>query len=477
MDWWTASSDSEIGRNTKSQTFFDNGRTPDSFNVCFIKGQNSIQQKVIGFEVGAFYSVSITANAASAGSGSEKLEVKLNGSTIIGPTNINVAGGLENFQTFQKYVEPGNGDFVLEIIQTDNDANSILLIDDIHVEKANLSFPDTHSFEPGILINWTKIGPAWEGQPRTDAWPSSGYDGTYHVCSFLCPAGVNATGTLRSTKFSLGAREQLSFYAGGWSKVGGEGTDFSYVTLNRASDKTELDRIWAPGVTGLMKLRQLAHGQNESTKVYIEVVDSDTGNSGWGWISVDDFDKVEYNYHFGKNNGFELGNFDDWSKTGPAFTDVPESSDEGVNLGGWHGRFFACSRKGGEAAIGTLRSPNFLFGEGSKITFLISGWSSFAGAIPPDHNYIALKRISDDSEIERIWAPNLTSTMKSESFSATENFGNVYIEIVDDGSDGAYGWIAADDFQLDIILEGSLVLNILCLVGVHALACKCNSNL
>jgi len=459
MDWWTTSSDSEIGRNTESGTFFDNGRSPDRFNVCFIKGQNSIQQKVYGFEDGAYYSVSLSANAANSGSGSEKLEVKLNGSTIIGPTNISAAGGLETFQSFQKYFETGDGDFVLEILQTDSAAGSVLLVDDIHVEKASLSFLDTHSFEPGILINWIPSGPAWEGQPRTDLWPSSGYDGTYHVCSYLCPAGVNATGVLRSAEFSLGAREQLSFYAGGWSKIGGEGTDFSYVTLNRASDDTELDRIWAPGITGAMKLRQLAHGQNENTEVYIEVVDDDTANTGWGWISVDDFDKVEYNSYFGQNNGFELGNFDDWTLTGSAFTSVPESTDEGVNLGGWHGRFFACSRKGGEPAVGTLRSPDFPFGNGSTITFLISGWSSWVGAVPPDHNYVALKRASDNSEIERIWAPNVTHTMLQKSFGFSGAVENVYIEVVDDGTDGGYAWIAVDDFQLDVIPEPLLFIN------------------
>ncbi len=327
----------------------------------------------------------------------------------------------------------------------------------------SFSFDDNHSFEMGTLTNWTAIGPAWEGQPLTTNWPSSGYDGDFHVCSFLCPAGVNVTGILKSANFSLDANEQLSFYIGGWSKVGGEGMDFSYVTLNRTSDKTELDRVWAPGITGVMDLRQLSHGLNENIEVYIEVVDNDTAGTGWGWISVDDFDKVEYNFWLGKNNGFELGNFSNWTVSGTAFGSVPRSYDN-QGRAGWHGRYFANSSVGGEPAVGTLRSANFSFGNNSTATFWISGWSSWTGAGSPAYNYVALKRASDDSELDRVWTPNVTHTMFEKSFVAPQTAVDVYIEVVDNCTSGGYSWIAVDDFQLDYIPEPISIIS--CLISI-----------
>ncbi len=316
----------------------------------------------------------------------------------------------------------------------------------------SFSFDDNHSFELGTLTNWTAIGPAWEGQPKTNLWPSSGYDGDYHVCSFLCPSGVNATGILRSAEFTLDANEQLSFYIGGWSKIGGEGTDFSYVTLNRASDDAELDRVWAPGITGAMALRQLSYGMNENIEVYVEVVDNDTAGTGWGWISVDDFEIVESDYRLGNNNGFELGDFSEWTVSGAAFGSEPRNSDA-QGRGGWHGRYFANSAAAGESAVGTLRSQTFNFGNNSTATFFVSGWSSWGGDGSPGYNYVALKRASDDSEIERIWAPNVTYTMFEKHFVSSLSAEDVYIEIVDNCTSGGYAWIAVDDFQIAGIPE------------------------
>jgi len=72
---------------------------------------------------------------------------------------------------------------------------------------------------------------------------------------------------------------------------------------------------------------------------------------------------------------------------------------------------------------------------------------------------VALKRASDNSEIERIWAPNVTHTMLQKSFGFSGAVENVYIEVVDDGTDGGYAWIAVDDFQLDVIPEPLLFIN------------------
>ena len=60
------------------------------------------------------YRISVRANAATAGMGTEHIEVKLNSTTVLSE-NVASAGGDVSFQTFQEIVTPGEGDFVLEI--------------------------------------------------------------------------------------------------------------------------------------------------------------------------------------------------------------------------------------------------------------------------------------------------------------------------------------------------------------------------
>jgi len=157
MDWWTITpetSKTEIGRNSSTGPYFDNGILPEGDNVCFIKGQNSIQQKVFGFEADKLYKISVRANAATAGTGMENIEVKLNSSIIISE-NVAVAGSGNSFQTFDEIVTPGGGDFVLEIAQATANAGCILLIDDIIITELPTPYLENPSFEAnGSITVW-----------------------------------------------------------------------------------------------------------------------------------------------------------------------------------------------------------------------------------------------------------------------------------------------------------------------------------
>jgi len=148
------------------------------------------------------------------------------------------------------------------------------------------------------------------------------------------------------------------------------------------------------------------------------------------------------------NGGFELGDWTDWSVTGTAFGGAPFDNDQNVGIGGWTGMYYALSRAGDESATGTLTSETFSFGPNDTVSFLMGGWS----AVPPasgQWNYVALKRVSDDSEIDRVWAPNVTSTMVERSFTSATNIAeNVYIEVVDNATGNGYSWISADDFRI-----------------------------
>jgi len=251
----------------------------------------------------------------------------------------------------------------------------------------------------------------------------------------------------------LAADERLSFLMAGWSAEGGSGTDFCYVTLNSAFDDAELDRVWAPGVAGAMVERFLHHNTNVAVDVYVKV--SDEVASAWAWLSVDDFRPVEYvpfvpDTSFGShtNGGFELGDWTGWIVSGAAFGAAPFDNEQGVAIGGWTGSYYTLSRVGGEPATVTLTSETFSLGTNDTVSFLIGGYSGTSEGAE-DWNYVALKRASDDSEIDRVWAPFTTGTMVSNSFASVTNIAeNVYIEVVDDASGTGWAWLSVDDFQI-----------------------------
>ena len=191
MDWWTVSAKTEIGRNGSAGPYLDNGIIPEGNNVCFIKGQNSIQQKVFGFEANILYKISVRANAASAGTGTENIEVKLNDSTLISES-VAVAGGNNSFQTFDEIVMPNDGNFVLEIAQSTANGDCILLIDDIIITKLPTPYLENPSFEAnGSITVW----PGNVAKNPIDAW----------TCSTDWSVGRNSGDTANSPFLDNGA--------------------------------------------------------------------------------------------------------------------------------------------------------------------------------------------------------------------------------------------------------------------------------
>ena len=143
-------------------------------------------------------------------------------------------------------------------------------------------------FENGDYSGWTAMGTAWGSAPQTDTWPSSGFEGTYLANSFF--AGESETGTLQSDNFSLQSGFCVDFLIGGWRSVNVPAeSNWNYVVLCRASDDAELDRVYAPNITGAMTARKLLPGTTNELDVYIKVVDDGTGTGGYRWLSVDSF--------------------------------------------------------------------------------------------------------------------------------------------------------------------------------------------
>ncbi|RKX36694.1 MAG: hypothetical protein DRP64_18250, partial [Verrucomicrobia bacterium] len=304
----------------------------------------------------------------------------------------------------------------------------------------NLSF-DNHSFETGTYTNWTKTGTAWLAAPTNLARHNMPADSVFYADSFF--PTEQSTGTLQSDPFTLENDEQISFYINGWSRVGGGGFDYNYVTLNRADNDEELDRAWTPNSDQAV-IKTLSHGLNEEIEVYVKAVDNGSGG-GYAWLAVDDFDKVEYSYRLGRNSGFEVGDFSGWTVSGTAFGSAPKNSIGGGSK--WRGRYFASSIVGGETAVGSLRSVDFPFGNGSTIQFLLAGWASFPGENPA-YNHVALKRSSDDSVVA-LMRPVNQDNFVEKSFSYYGELENMYLEVVDDSTAGGFAWIAVDDFKID----------------------------
>ncbi len=166
---WTYSAQDKIGRNISSGYFLDNGTIPEGKNVCFIKGQNSISQNLKSFESNGFYRISIFANAANSGSGTEQLEVKIGENSIISPTAVSSVGDKNFFNNFAANFSATSTNLTLEISQANANANSILLIDDIRITKINKPFVPNHSFEANGITGFT-----WPGYGAAiDNWTKS----------------------------------------------------------------------------------------------------------------------------------------------------------------------------------------------------------------------------------------------------------------------------------------------------------------
>lgn len=150
------------------------------------------------------------------------------------------------------------------------------------------------NFETGTLTGWTKTGTAFNTSPTDNngstynggvalfnGWQDQKYVNTYF-------SGETATGTLTSAPFVLTSR-YVDLLIAGWSAWGGGAYNYNYVTLHRASDNSELARVYTPNVTWMMSEMTLDGGQaNVGQQVYIKVTDNGT-LAGFSWIAVDRF--------------------------------------------------------------------------------------------------------------------------------------------------------------------------------------------
>ncbi len=319
--------------------------------------------------------------------------------------------------------------------------------------------PINPSFETGDLTGWTKTGTAWDDSPETtNYWPGVqlgfGCEGTYFALSrrspFTAPDAETATGTLRSSTFSIPEDQVLSFLICGHSKQPGDPSNsYNYVSIKRVSDDAEIERFWTLNGDAMIKNTFVPPTNLYGVELYIEVVD-DCSLGSYAWLGVDDFKVGEVIPPDPRNWNFETGTYTNWpSFSGTAFSGKPTTKPF-ASLTTWEGVYYANSvfpdgENQNESAVGVMRSDTFTFPTNYALSFLIAGHSTHWS--PETFNYVTLKLASDDSELDRVWAPN-QDPMVSGALGVEAAYGkDVYIEVVDDCSSSGWAWIAVDDFK------------------------------
>jgi len=148
------------------------------------------------------------------------------------------------------------------------------------------------------------------------------------------------------------------------------------------------------------------------------------------------------------NGDFETGNLSGWTAAGTAFSSNPSTNDNGGIFSYWNNDWYVNTFMAGEAATGTLTSDPFELTH-QFLDFMLTGWSS--GSNGSDYNYVTLHLASDNSELDRVYAPNATPGMKNVSLDGgAVNVGQqVYVKVTDAGPvTGGFAWLAVDHFRL-----------------------------
>ena len=218
------------------------------------------------------------------------------------------------------------------------------------------------------------------------------------------------------------------------------------MVLRRASDGTEVDRLYTPGQDTFVTV-YLDGSDALGEQVYIEVVDNGT-NTGFAWLAVDRFclasgptPPVE-NFESG---GFNAGS---WTTTGSAWRVI--SSGQGFNDAPLDGTYAAASNYTGssnsDTLTGTLTSraitvPDYAV----SLNFTIAGHDGYppGGAGEVYLNILA----SDKTTVINQVAPPSSNNWSYKVVDISTYRGQViYLRAVDSRAD-SYGWLAIDAFQ------------------------------
>ena len=336
----------------------------------------------------------------------------------------------------------------IQIVDDGDEENyAWIAVDNFYLEDV----PTNWGFEIGDFSGWKTSGNAFGNVPISSGGRATGNHGIYWAESRV--NGEAATGILTSDDFEL-TEQGVGFMIAGWNHWPElqNPNDHCYAVLKRSSDDAELDRVYAPQQNAFAAA-VLSSPEDAGSAVYIKIVD-DGYDSAYAWLSVDFVVSITSG-----GFDFESNSYDNWAKTGTAFGSAPGTLAHGdMAENSWQGEYFADSHAGGQSAVGTLSSVDFRLTR-YGVSFLIAGWNYYPGVQEPnEHNYVVLKRVGDDAELDRVWAPNKDTFVFANLSSPNDVNELVYIQVVDDGDEADYAWLAVDHFGAELYLRdfGSL---------------------
>jgi hypothetical protein len=350
----------------------------------------------------------------------------------------------------------GQNAYIQVVDNGDLTAFAWLAVDNFHffTAPAPTGINGNGSFETGDYTGWTVVeGDAWGTGPSTGGVHSTatGYDGFYCADSFT--PGEAAVGILRSNNFTLTGTGKLSFLIAGCNYYPGynEPNSWNYAVLKRASDNFEIGKVFAPQANEFQK-RVIDASAYKNVPLYFEVVD-DGDQSGYAWIAVDKVEELVITTYpaegINGNGNFELGNYTGWTVVeGDCWGTEPVLTGSHAAATGFEGSYCADSILAGEAAVGILRSSNFTLTSSGILSFLIAGCNYYPNYNEPNSwNWVELKRASDNLVIERVYAPQANEFSKRTIDAKAYKNVPLYLEVVDNGDQSGYAWIAIDNVR------------------------------
>jgi len=296
------------------------------------------------------------------------------------------------------------------------------------------------NFETGDLRGWQVIeGNAFDNVVTNEALyhgtKSFQKEGTYHLWGYQ-GGGDGRKGTLESAHFILEGDKHIAGDGRVTFLIGG-GNKPQELAVQLVQDSTGDVLFSATGHEDEKYIRAdwdaTAYAGEE---LFFRIVDK--SGSGFGHMNVDDFRTVTPFVDM-LNYGFETGDLTGWTQEGDAFKQAVSSAPGFGQEGAFH---LYGKAAGDDSATGSLQSRNFELAGTGKVTFLIAGGQDqgklYAALVRAGDGEILFRASGSDSDIYR-----------EVTWDAAAYVGElVYVKIIDEKTEGPYGYISVDDFNL-----------------------------